>query len=337
MTEVLIGAGVLGAENLLPVRDDRRKVAVLVQEPVLDLAKSIADRLSAAGLEVGLRVLPDGEAAKTLPVAAETYQWLNELGLTRYDTVLAVGGGAATDLAGFVGATYLRGVETIYCPTTLLGALDASIGGKTGVNVDGKNLVGVFSPPARVIIDLDLLSRLPAELLRAGFAEALKAGLVGDVQLVELFEARGTSAPLEEVVRRAVAVKQAVVAEDFREADGRMILNYGHTIGHALEIADGLAHGDAVAVGMVAAGAIAESELGFGGAERQKAAISQLGLPVASTSTSTGLSIMELIALDKKRDSSGLRMVLLEEVGHPVVVYVTEEAVAAGLGAVGVH
>ena len=336
MTKVHIGAGALTDAELLPVRAGRRRVAVLTQQPVRAVADSVASRFSQTGLQVSVRVLPEGEAAKTLDVARDTYQWLNELGLNRYDTLMAIGGGAATDLGGFVGATYLRGIETIYCPTTLLGALDASIGGKTGVNVAGKNLVGVFAHPARVIIDLDLLASLPADLLRAGLAEALKSGLVGDVELVELLEQHGSEAPLGDVVRKTVAVKQAVVAKDFREEGPRMILNYGHTIGHAIEIVNGLAHGDAVALGMVAAGSIAEGEVGFTAADRQRAIVAKLGLPVEATPPTSRDEVEELMGLDKKRDKEGLRMVLLEDLGQPVVVHVSDEAMAAGLEAIGV-
>lgn len=336
MNGIHIEAGALTTAELLPQRPERRRVAVLAQPTVVGLAESVASRLREAGLEVSVRSLPDGEAAKTLEVAGDVYHWLNALGLNRFDTLLAIGGGAATDLGGFVGATYLRGVETIYCPTTLLGAVDAAVGGKTGVNVDGKNLVGVFAQPARVVIDLDVLSPLPANLLREGFAEALKAGLVGDVELVELFETHGMEAPLEDVVRKAVTVKQGIVADDFREEGRRMILNYGHTVGHGVEMAGGLAHGEAVAIGMVAAGAIAEAVVGFAGADRQRAVISQLGLAVAVPVGVGRAEIEEFIGLDKKRDEKGLRMVLLEDVGRPVVVHVTDEALAAGLAAIGV-
>lgn len=337
MTGIQIGSGVLDGEELLPDRDQRRRVAVLAQPSVSGVTERVRTRLREAGLEVHVRQLPDGEAAKTLEVASQVYQWLNEMGLTRYDTLLAIGGGAATDLAGFVGATYLRGIETIYCPTTLLGALDASIGGKTGVNVAGKNLVGVFSSPKRVFIDLDVIADLPGQLLREGFAEALKAGFIGDVRLIELFEAYGLDAPLEEVVHLAVAVKQGVVQEDFREEGRRMILNYGHTVGHAVEVVAGLSHGEAVAIGMVAAGSIAESELGFAAAGRQKEVISKLGLPVAAPPQTDKSRIEVLMGMDKKRDQLGMRMVLLEDFGKPVVVHVSEAVVGAGLAAIGVH
>lgn len=336
MTDVRIGAGLLDDPDLLPPRTQRTKVAIVAQPQVVSVAESLAAIFSQSGLRAEVRELPDGESAKTLQVAADAYEWLNQLGLNRYDTLVAVGGGAATDLGGFVGATYLRGIETIYCPTTLLGAVDASIGGKTGVNVAGKNLVGVFADPAQVIIDLDLLGSLSEDLLKDGFAEALKAGLIADVELVELIEAHGTQAPLEDVVRRAVAVKQSTVTQDFHEKGIRMILNYGHTIGHALEIACKVTHGEAVSIGMIAAGAISENEVGFPSLRRQRAAITRLGLPVIAPDGTSRNEVERLIAMDKKRDKSGLRMVLLKEVGSPVVLHVSDESIAAGLTAIGV-
>ncbi len=336
MTNVLIGRRALQDGELLSDRDDRRRVAMLVQPSITGIADSITTRLREDGLEVHVRELPDGEAAKTIEVASESYQWLNDIGLTRYDTLVAVGGGAATDLAGFVGATYLRGIETVYFPTTLLGALDAAIGGKTGINVDGKNLVGVFSSPERVIIDVDVMSALPDVLLREGFAEALKAGCVGDLRLIDIFEDHGADAPLEEVIQLAVSVKQAVVDEDFREEGQRMILNYGHTVGHAVEVVAGLSHGEAVAIGMAAAGAIAESEVGFSGADRQRTLLNRLSLPCTAPPQTSREKVMTLIGLDKKRDQRGLRMVLLEDFAKPVVVHVSSASLEAGLTAIGI-
>ena len=329
LPEVVIGRGVLGA-GVLPPRENRSIAVVLTQAGASRYAERVAD-----GLACDRRLvveLPDGDAAKTLEVAGRTYATLNRHGLTRHDTIVAVGGGALTDVAGFVAATYLRGIEAVYCPTTLLGAVDAAIGGKTGLNVDGKNLVGVFAHPARIIIDVAVLEQLPPHLLRQGMAEVLKAGLIGDVELVELLDRAGLEADLEEVVRRAVAVKTGVVAEDFRESGRRAVLNYGHTIGHAVEIAAGISHGEAVAVGMVAAGAVSEAATGFDAADRQREIIERLGLP-----TGAGFDrgrALDLIHLDKKRDASGIRMVLLEEPGKPVVRTVSAEQVGLGLDAI---
>ena len=191
--EVLIGPGVFG--QFLPDRPGRSLVAVLGQPGSARAARRAGRTLAAAGLGGEVRIVPDREEAKTLAVAEGVYEWLIGLGLGRDDTLLAVGGGALTDLAGFVAATYLRGIEAVYCPTTLLAAVDASIGGKTGVNLGGKNLIGVFRQPTRVVVDTDLLAALPGPLKKEGLAEALKAGLVGDPDLVALLEAHGPAAP----------------------------------------------------------------------------------------------------------------------------------------------
>jgi 3-dehydroquinate synthase len=256
-----------------------------------------------------------------------------ELGVSRSDTLLAVGGGSLSDAAGFAAATFLRGIEAVYVSTTLLGAVDASIGGKTGVNLGAKNLIGAFRHPARVIIDVDLLDRLPEAARRSGMAEALKAGLVGDSVLVELLERDRLGADLEEVIGRAVAVKAGVVGRDFEEAGERAHLNYGHTVGHGVEVAGGYGHGDAVAIGMVAAGRASAIEVGFVGEERQREAIGGLGLPIAAPGLDRQ-AVLALLRADKKRDAAGLRMVLLERIGTPTVGHVGSATVEAALTAV---
>ncbi len=332
-SEILIGRGLLG-EEILPDREGRSRVAVLSQAAVAGIAGPLCDRLAASGLAIEMITLPDGEAAKTLEVAGDTYLALNRMGLTRHDSLVAVGGGSVTDLGGFVAATYLRGIEAVYCPTTLLGAVDAAIGGKTGVNAGGKNLVGVFSNPSRIVIDLDVLEVLAPDLRRQGMAEALKAGLIADPALVDLLERDGLGADLEEVVNRAIAVKVTVVEEDFREAGKRAILNYGHTIGHAVEVGAGVSHGEAVAIGMVAAGAVSEALVGFTGAARQRAIIGNLGLPVQVPGGLDRDDALELVGLDKKRDAGGVRMVLLEAIGRPVLRSVDNATLNLALDAI---
>jgi 3-dehydroquinate synthase len=280
-----------------------------------------------------VRVLPDGESAKDLAVIEDLYRWMLDLGMTRSDTMVAVGGGALTDAAGYAAATYLRGIECSYVPTTVLGAVDAAIGGKTGVNLDGKNLVGAFRHPDRVVVDIDLLDRLPDPLKRDGLAEALKAGLIGDPDLLRILESGGIEADLEEVVGRAIAVKAAVVGRDFTEQGERAHLNYGHTIGHAVEVIGGFGHGEAVAIGMVAAGRASAAECGFGDEDRQRAAIDLLGLPLAAPTVGRS-EALRLIDRDKKRDAAGLRMVLLEAIGVPRVGHVGSATVEAALDAV---
>ncbi len=332
MSEVSILRG-LSADDLLPDRPEREKVAVFVQPGAAAVAAPLLERIP--DIEAHQMTLPDRDAAKTLAVVGAAYQWLADIGIGRHDTIVGVGGGATTDVVGFVAATYLRGVELVQVPTTLLGAVDASIGGKTGINLGGKNLVGAFYHPARIAIDLDVMERLPDELKREGLAEALKAGLIADPELFTLIEKVGLDADLEVVVPRSVAVKVAVVNEDFRETGLRAILNYGHTIGHAVEIVAGLPHGHAVAVGMAAAGRIAEELVGFQSADRQQGAIAGLGLPVR-VSRQERAAVHEVLARDKKRDASGIRMVLLRSIGDPVVLSVSTPVIDAGLASIGI-
>ncbi|MBN2113807.1 MAG: 3-dehydroquinate synthase [Acidimicrobiia bacterium] len=335
-TDVVVGRGLLSASLVVEERPGRRRAAFFCQpgEPAR-LSRRLARELQAAGMASAVRVLPDGEAAKTIEVAAAAYAWLAGLGLTREDTVVGVGGGALTDVAGFVAATFLRGVEAILVPTTLLGAVDAAIGGKTALNLGAKNLVGAFHHPSRVIVDADLLDGLPLDLRREGWAEALKAGLVGDPGLVAMFERDGTHTDLAEVVRRAVAVKAAIVGRDPRDHGERAHLNYGHTIGHAVEVAGGLSHGAAVAVGMVAAGRAGAELAGFAEEARQREVIASLGLPVAAPGLD-GAEARRLIGQDKKRSGAGLRMVVLEVIGRPRLEMAPTATVSSALAAVGI-
>ena len=335
VSEILVGRyrGVPGAAVLLPPNDDRRRVGILTHDGATRVAAGVEATLRAAGLDVAVRQLPDREGAKTLATAEAAYLWLNNCGLTRGDTIIGVGGGALTDAAGFIGATYLRGLEVVLVPTTLLGAVDAAIGGKTAVNVGGKNLAGVFHHPARVVVDLDILDALPRTLLIEGTAEAVKAGLIADLDLVSLYEAHGLDAPLDEVVVRAIGVKADVVSDDFREAGRRALLNYGHTVGHAIETASGIPHGHAVAIGMVAAAAASERLLGFSDAARQSRLLEKLGLPVTAPVVKRA-DVVRLMTLDKKRDASGLRMVLLSAVGAATVASVDDATVGAALSAI---
>lgn len=336
VSEIVIADGVLSeAADYLPQREDRRQVAILTQPSVRLLADSVAGSIIAGGVDASVIVLPDGESAKTLATVEDVALDLNRLGLTRADTVVGVGGGAATDVAGFVAATYLRGVECVLAPTTLLGAVDAAVGGKTGVNAGGKNLVGVFRHPSRVLVDIDVLESLPMDLRRQGTAEALKTGFIGDLELVELYRHYGIDAPLDEVVGRAIGVKARVVSEDFREGGVRAVLNYGHTVGHAVEVAVGISHGEAVAIGMVAAGVVGERTVGFDRRSEQEDLIASLGLPTRSPDVDMA-EIERLMALDKKRDTGGIRFVVLKDFGVPRVVHPDDATVRASLHAIGI-
>lgn len=330
-SEVLVGSW---PEPLLPPRPERRQALVLTQPGARAVADEVAGLVEAEGIAVHVECLPDRDAAKTLAVVEGVYGTLTRLGLSRADTVLGVGGGAVTDVAGFIAATWLRGVEAVYVATTLLGAVDAAIGGKTGVNFAGKNLVGAFRHPSRVVVPVPVLEGLPDALLQEGAAEAVKAGAIGDTRLLELYERHGLRAPLEEVVGRAVAVKAAVVNRDFREEGLRAILNFGHTIGHAVEVAAPLTHGHAVAVGMVAAAAVSRDRLAFTGTERLRQVLEGLGLPVSSPPVDR-VALAELLGRDKKRGVEGLRMVLLRDFGQAELVPVSSVELEAGFDAVG--
>jgi 3-dehydroquinate synthase len=333
-TGVVIGRGLIDAATVLS-DDAHGPVPILTQPGAAAAARRLSESARAAGLDAEVMTLPDGDAAKGLGVVDDVVRWLSDLGVRRDGIIVGVGGGALTDLTGFVGGVYLRGIAVVYVATTLLGAVDASIGGKTGVNVDGKNVAGLFRHPRRVVIDIDVLDALPEHLKRHGFAEALKAGLVGDPALVDLIEADGIAADLAEVVRRSIDIKARIVAQDFEEEGDRAHLNYGHTVGHAVEAATGMPHGEAVAVGMVAAGRASAIVAGFPDEERQRALIAGLGLPVSAPDADAG-EVRRHLERDKKGDAEGLRMVVLEAIGSPRAVHVDAATVDAALESVGV-
>jgi 3-dehydroquinate synthase len=287
----------------------------------------VREDLAGLGHEAVVAEVPDGEEAKTSAVLALCWQLLGEAGFTRTDAVVGVGGGAVTDLAGFVAATWLRGVRVVQVPTTLLAMVDAAVGGKTGINTaEGKNLVGAFHPPAGVLCDLGLLGTLPREDLVAGLAEVVKCGFIADPAILELVEGSveaatdPTSAVLRELVERAVAVKARVVTEDLRESSLREILNFGHTLGHAIELVERYRwrHGTAVSVGMVFA-----AELGrLAGrtpepvADRVRAVLSLLELP-RTYRQDRWPQLLEAMRRDKKSRGDLLRFVVLDGLARP--------------------
>jgi 3-dehydroquinate synthetase len=330
-SEILVGRGL--PDTVLPERPDREQAVVITQAPVRAIAERIIGRL---GIDRAVVIeVPDRDDAKTWPVVADLYDRLAELNLGRHDTIVGVGGGAVTDLAGFVAATWLRGIEAVMVPTTVLGAVDASIGGKTGINHAGKNLVGAFAHPRRVVIDLDVLDDVPLDLRLEGAAEIVKAGFIADPAILAEYRRHGIDAPLDVVVPRAVAVKAEVVGEDFREGGRRAILNFGHTIGHGIESVARIPHGFAVSIGMVAAGAVSASRYGFDGGELTEL-LGAIGLPIASAGTSRQ-AVLDKVARDKKRTAAGVRMVLLRAVADVVVEPVDSDELDLGLRAVGIH
>ncbi|HSM02667.1 MAG TPA: bifunctional shikimate kinase/3-dehydroquinate synthase [Acidimicrobiia bacterium] len=335
VTQVVVGREVLGPEEVLGGAAPAT-CALLTQPGASSVAARVARGIEASGIRTEVIEVPDREGAKSWSTVERVCMELATARVGRGDLLMGVGGGAVTDLTGFVAAIYLRGVRVHFVATTLLAAVDAAIGGKSGIDVGGKNLVGAFRHPERVVIDLDVLGELPVRLIREGLAEALKAGLVGDPGLVELLERHSTAADLEEVVARSHAVKARIVGRDFTDRSERAHLNYGHTVGHAVESVSGIPHGDAVAIGMIAAGRASALDAGFDGEQRQRDVIAGLGLPVATATSVDPAAILEHMALDKKRGRKGTRMVLLEAVGRPTVTAVGPATVDAALAAAGV-
>ena len=278
---------------------------------------------------VDVLTVPPGEAHKTRETWAALSDRMLALGIGRDGAVLALGGGVVGDLAGFVAATYMRGIPVVQLPTTLLAMIDAAIGGKTGVDTPaGKNLVGAFHRPAAVIEDPAVLRTLPPAQLRAGLAEALKHGVVADARyfeatqaaLPELLAPGGTEgAASEALVRRSVEIKQSVVARDEREAGVRRILNFGHTIGHAVELLSGYAllHGEAVAIGMALEARLAEAMqvAERGTAERVRDALARAGLPTSLPEAMHADAVLEATRADKKARAGAVEYALPARVG----------------------
>jgi len=333
---VLVGTGLVDRlEELLPPFPGAEAAAVVFSRPLSAVADRVARAVGRRGLAVHRLEVPAGEEAKRLEVVAGLYERLAAVPTRRADPVLAVGGGATTDVAGFAAATWLRGVPLVNLPTTVLGMVDAAVGGKTGVDLAaGKNLVGAFHQPVAVVADLDTLAGLPAAEVRSGLAEVAKAGLVGDPALAEaLHRSAGPAVAadpdaLAPLVEGAVRVKAAVVGADEHEdaADGqvgRLALNYGHTLGHALERLAGyrgLRHGEAVALGMVFAARVAEAVglAGPGLAAGHVELLAALGLPVGGVRLDPD-QVLAAMTTDKKH-RRGLRLVLLRAPGQPEVV-----------------
>ncbi|HEU5269978.1 MAG TPA: 3-dehydroquinate synthase [Jatrophihabitans sp.] len=325
---VLVGTGLLG--ELPSLLAGAHRVGV-IHPPTLRLtAQAVRDDLAGAGFEAHLIEVPDGEDAKTLGVAGFCFGVLGRIGFTRSDALVGLGGGTTTDLAGWVAASWVRGMRIVQVPTTLAGMVDAAIGGKTGINTEhGKNLVGAFHPPAGVLCELATLASLPAGDYLAGLAEVVKCGFIADPAILELIEAdpeRAASAgnPVErELIERSVTVKARVVTQDLTEQGPREILNYGHTLGHAIERAERYRwrHGAAVSIGLVYAAELARAmgRLDDATADRHAAILSALRLPVRYSGAGFG-ELLDGMRRDKKARGNRLRFVLLDGLARPVTV-----------------
>ena len=343
---VFVRRGALDGLGAIAAPLVRGRVAALVSDSnvgPLHAARAAA-ALEAAGFRVSARDVPAGEGSKTPARLAELWDFFHGARVSRQDLVVALGGGVVGDLAGFAAATWLRGVAVLQVPTSLLAMVDSSIGGKTAVDLpSGKNLAGAFHQPAAVVADPALLDTLPAREFSQGLAEAVKYGCIRDAAFFAWFEARAgapfSAADAETLVRTSAAHKVAVVNEDERESGLRATLNFGHTVGHAVEKVLGygtLAHGEAVALGMVAAAKLGEAlgETEPGTAARIEALLAALALPTALGRVAPGVSaaaLAEAMLSDKKRYGGEIRFVLLDRIGSCRVVPLAPADVAARL------
>ncbi len=331
--DIHIGPGLLARtpEFLKSLRLSRRGVIITDSNVGFGYVLSLRDSLTDAGYETGVLDVPAGEASKSLRQAERLLEQLPALGLDRQSFVLALGGGVVGDLAGFVAATYLRGIAFVQVPTTLLAQVDSSVGGKVGVNLpQGKNLVGAFHQPRLVIADTNTLKSLPDRELRAGFAEVIKHGAICDAEFFTWLEKNYQRAlaldpdAVAHVVRHCCEIKAGIVGRDERETGLRAILNFGHTIGHAMEaLTDyvGLVHGEAIAMGMVCAAYLSTKHTGLPAREaaRLRGLLEACGLPVRLGDNYELPELMEAMRLDKKARDGKLRFVLLKRLGEAVV------------------
>ncbi|MGQ0630582.1 MAG: 3-dehydroquinate synthase [Sporichthyaceae bacterium] len=331
--DVVVGHGLAG-ELPAVLGPSVAQVALLCPAPLRDLALPLEKVLLEAGYRVREIAIPDGEAAKTAAVAEQCWAALGEAAFTRTDAIVCVGGGSSTDLAGYVAATWLRGVRVVHIPTTLLAMVDAAVGGKTGINIAaGKNLVGAFHEPAGVLVDLDALASLPDPEWVSGLAEVIKAGFIADPEILALIEADPAAAARvdgphsRELIIRSIAVKAAVVAADLKEMGtgggiGREMLNYGHTLGHAIEKVEDYTwrHGHAVAVGMVFVAELAalQGRIGTDLVARHREILTGVGLPTTYDGD-TWADLHEAMRVDKKSRADRLRFVVLDGIGSPAI------------------
>lgn len=334
---VAIGTDLL---STLPAQlsQDVVRVAIIHAPVMRERAALLRNGVVATGRHAITIELPDAEHAKTAATLESCWAALGQAGFTRSDVVVGLGGGATTDLAGFVAATWLRGVALIQVPTTLLGMVDAAVGGKTGINTaEGKNLVGAFYAPALVSADLSLLVGMPSRDYVAGLAEVIKCGFIADPVILELIEqdpvaaSDPTSELTAELVRRAVQVKADVVSDDFTEVAGirpgggigREVLNYGHTLAHAIEHTEDYRwrHGDAVSVGLVFAAELARhtGHLSDEVADRHHRVLERVGLPTTYR-LDQWPALAAAMTLDKKTRGNELRFVILDGIASPTIL-----------------
>ncbi|WP_328938994.1 3-dehydroquinate synthase [Streptomyces tauricus] len=343
--EVLVGRQLLGELGQL-VGERAKRVAVIHPEALAETGDALRADLAGQGFEAVAIQVPNAEEAKTAEVAAYCWKALGQSGFTRTDVIIGVGGGSTTDLAGFVAATWLRGVRWIAIPTTVLAMVDAAVGGKTGINTaEGKNLVGAFYPPVGVLCDLAALDSLPVHDFVSGLAEIIKAGFIADPEILALIEAdpQGARTPdgphTAELIERSIRVKAEVVSSDLRESGLREILNYGHTLAHAIEKNERYEwrHGAAVSVGMHFAAELGRlaGRLDDVTADRHRTILESVGLPLTYRYDQWP-KLLENMKVDKKSRGDLLRFIVLDGLAKPTVLEGPDPAVLlAAYGEVG--
>ena len=344
---IRIGSGAIAElPALLRAAVSARRLALVTDATVERLhAEAVLGPLRHAGLPATCEVIDAGERHKTRETKQRIEDHLIEAGLSRDTVILGLGGGVVTDLAGFVAATYMRGIPWVALPTTLLAMVDASIGGKTAVDHPlGKNLIGAFHQPALVVVDVDFLRTLPEREMRQGLAEVAKAGIIGDADLFALLSshadalARRDAGAAIEIIGRACAVKASVVAADEKESDLRQVLNFGHTIGHALEAVTGYTqflHGEAVAVGMAKA-ALLSTRYGFCDAESLQRVVQLLanaGLPSEIPGDVSLTGVIQAMEVDKKAAGGKIKFVMCEGIGKTRFHWLAPSEILNTLGA----
>ena len=323
--DVVLGRGLLG--DLVELLHGTSVVALVHQPSITNTVDSVREELAADGIDAHRVEVPDAEEGKSLAVAGFCWEVLGKIGMDRGGVVVSFGGGAVTDVAGFIAATWMRGVRVLHVPTTLLGMVDAAVGGKTGINTEaGKNLVGLFHEPMAVLVDLATLESLPSNELVAGMAEIVKCGFIADPRILELIEQDPEAAVdpagevLGELIRRAIQVKADVVSADLRESHQREVLNYGHTLAHAIERRERYRwrHGAAVSVGLVFAAELARlaGRLDDETADRHKRVLALLNLPTSYDPDALS-QLLEAMQVDKKTRSGVLRFVVLDGLARP--------------------
>jgi 3-dehydroquinate synthase len=326
--DVVVGHGL--AEQVPALVPGASIVLVVTDAMVANRNSPIRAALHTAGHRVESVAIQDGELSKSLEMVASLWDALGDFRFTRSDAIVAVGGGATTDVVGFVAATWLRGIRVVHVPTTLLGMVDAAIGGKTGINtVAGKNLVGAFHPPAGVLVDLDGLATLPDEQWVNGMAEVVKAGFIADPTILDLIDLDPAAAATprgphtRELIERSILVKADVVSRDLRESGPREFLNYGHTLAHAIEQVEHyrVPHGHAVSIGLVFAAALGRHSGRLDGAiaTRHTEVLSSLGLPTTYRADALP-QLLDVMRIDKKSRGAIQRFVILEGLGMPAIL-----------------